>query len=118
MSKKTKIMIGVLVLMVACGALYSLVTTDTEADCLREWVYCSYKGHLSGCPGDGDNAWHRFRCNLCVGYSCPPAPDHHCVDLGWSCMMIPIEPVPSEPDLRAGRRIVRPEHPSCRTCGK
>jgi hypothetical protein len=92
MSKKTKIIIGALVLVVACGVLYSLITTDTEADCLREWVDCSYLEYNPACPGTGNNALHKFRCHLCVGYSCPAAPDHHCVEIGWECLAVPVDP--------------------------
>ena len=97
MSNKTRIILGALVLVLACGILYSVITTDTKADCLREWVYCSYLSYHPACDGEGDNAWHKFRCNLCIGYPCPPSEAAaeacgHCQDLGWQCRLVPIDP--------------------------
>jgi len=86
MSKRTSIIIGAVLLLLAFGIVYSITTTKSEADCLRELVYCSYPEHLSGCPGDGINAWHNFRCHVCLGDGCPASPTHRCVDLGYTCM--------------------------------
>lgn len=88
MKKRTKIIMGTLLLLLAFGIVYSLTTPpNTEADCLRHYITCSYPEHVSWCPGNGINAWHNYRCHPCLSDGCPAVPSG-CVSLGYTCMFI------------------------------
>jgi hypothetical protein len=89
MKKRTKIIIGTLLLLLAFGIVFSLTTpTNTEADLQRNYVYCSHIEYDKFCP-PCNLAWVTYKCYLHAGDACPALPNGYCVKVGSRCACPP-----------------------------